>query len=65
MEASPEKGGGITLTFVATENYFNGDINVEGLNPKTPPKPHQLVNASKLELGELFSEDNVKRRSTA
>ncbi len=60
VEASPEKGGGITLTFVTTENYFNGDVSVQGLNTKTPPKPHQLVNASKLELGELFSEENVK-----
>jgi outer membrane protein insertion porin family len=60
VEASPEKGGGITLVVVTTENYFNGDVSVEGLNTKTPPKPHQLVNASKLELGELFSEDNVK-----
>ena len=61
MEAAPAQPGGITLTFVATENYFNGDVNVEGLNSKTPPKPHQLVNASKLDLGELFSEDNVQR----
>jgi outer membrane protein insertion porin family len=60
VEASEEKGGGITLTFVTTENYFNGDVSVEGLNTKTNPKPHQLVNASKLELGELFSEENVK-----
>ncbi len=60
VEASEEKGGGITLTFVTTENYFNGDVSVEGLNTKTSPKPHQLVNATKLELGELFSEENVK-----
>ena len=60
VEASEENGGGIALTFVTTENYFNGDVSVDGLNPKTPPKPHQLVNASKLELGELFSEENVK-----
>ncbi len=61
VEASPATGGGITLTFVATENYFNGDVNVVGLNKKTPPKAHQLVYAAKLDLGELFSEDNVKR----
>ena len=60
-EASPATGGGITLTFVTTENYFNGDVSVEGLNTRTPPRPNQLVNASKLDLGELFSEDNVKR----
>ena len=61
VEADPAQPDGVTLTFVATENYFNGDVSVEGLNTKTPPKPHQLVNASKLDLGELFSEDNVKQ----
>ena len=61
VEAERVLPSGITLTFVSEENYFNGDVNVDGLNPKTPPKPHQLVNASKLDLGELFSEDNVKR----
>jgi len=60
VEASPAKGGGIALTFVATENYFNGDVNIDGLNPKTPPKGHQLIYAAKLDLGELFTEDNVK-----
>ena len=60
VEAAPALGG-ITLTFVTTENYFNGNVNVEGLNPRTPPRPNQLVNASKLDLGELFSDDNVKR----
>ncbi|HEX8893315.1 MAG TPA: outer membrane protein assembly factor BamA [Terriglobales bacterium] len=60
VEASPATGGGITLTFVATENYFNGDVNIQGLNPRTPPKAHQLVYAAKLDLGELFAEDNVK-----
>jgi outer membrane protein insertion porin family len=61
VEAALVKGGGITLTFVATENFFNGDVNVDGLNKKTPPKPHQLVNASKLDLGELFAEENMQR----
>ncbi len=61
VEAEPAAPSGITLTFVATENYFNGDVNIEGLNKKTPPKPHQLVNTSKLDLGELFSEDNVNQ----
>jgi outer membrane protein assembly complex protein YaeT len=60
VEASPATGGGITLTFVATENYFNGDVNIDGLNKKTPPKAHQLIYAAKLDLGELFTEDNVK-----
>ena len=61
VEAASAQPNGITLTFVATENYFNGDVDVDGLNSKTLPKPHQLVNASKLDLGELFSEDNAKQ----
>ncbi len=60
VEAEPASGGGINLTFVSTENYFNGDVTVEGLNPKTHPKAHQLVNASKLDLGSLFAEENLK-----
>jgi outer membrane protein assembly complex protein YaeT len=61
VEADMASGGGISLTFVATENYFNGDISIQGLDVKSRPKPHQLVNASKLDLGELFSEDAVKQ----
>ena len=60
VEVSPAKEGGITLTFVATENYFNGAVNIDGLNPRTPPRVHQLIYAAKLDLGELFTEDNVK-----
>jgi len=60
VEAASAKGGGITLTFVTTENYFSGDVEVQGLNSKSPPRPHQLVNASKIDLGELFSEDSLK-----
>ena len=61
VEAAPAEPSGITLTFVATENFFNGDVNVVGLNTRTLPRPHQLINASKLDLGALFSEDNLKR----
>ena len=60
VEASPATGGGITLTFVATENYFNGAVDIQGLNLRTPPKAHQLMYAARLDLGELFAEDNLK-----
>ncbi len=53
--------GGIVLTYVAKENYFNGQIRVQGLNEQRhPPRPSDLVNATRLDLGELFSEDNVQ-----
>jgi len=59
VEAEAAQPSGIVLTFVTTENFFNGDVNVDGLNSRTPPRPHQLVYAAKLDLGELFTEDNV------
>ena len=61
VEADQVPTGGLILTFVATENYFNGAVNVEGAPSKTNPRPHQLINATKLDLGALFSIENVKR----
>jgi len=58
-EAEPGPGNGLTLVFVATENYFNGGISVEGTPQKGDPRPNQLIAASQLDLGELFSEDKV------
>ena len=49
------------LVFVATENYFNGAISVDGTLQKTNPKPHQLTAASQLDLGDFFSEEKVAR----
>lgn len=51
--------GGIALTFVAKENYFNGQLRVQGLTEKTPPRASDLINSSRLDLGELFSEEEV------
>jgi outer membrane protein insertion porin family len=51
----------LTLVFVATENYFYGDINVDGTPKKTNPKAHQLIDASKLDLGYPFSQAEVDR----
>ena len=61
VEAAPAPSGGVNLTFVATENYFNGNVAIAGWTGRTPPRLNQLVNSTKLDLGELFSEDNVKR----
>ena len=52
--------GVVVLTYVAKENYFNGPIRVDGLPEKTPPRANELVNASRLDLGETFSEDSVR-----
>ncbi len=61
VEVDRDARGGLILTFVASENYFNGVVNVEGAPKKTNPRPHQLINASKLDLGETFSVENVTR----
>jgi outer membrane protein insertion porin family len=58
-EAENAQPSGIFLLFVATENYFYGDINVDGTPKKTNPKPHQLIDASKLDLGTPFSQVEV------
>jgi outer membrane protein insertion porin family len=51
--------GKIILSFVSRPNFFVGQVSIEG----TPPHPteSQIVNASKLELGELFSSDKIDR----
>lgn len=61
VEAEPAQPDGISLVFAATQNYFYGDINVDGTPSKTNPKPHQLIDASKLDLGEVFSREDVER----
>ena len=58
-EAEPRPGDSLALVFVATENYFNGAVSVEGTPQKGDPRPNQLIAASQLDLGELFSEDKV------
>ncbi len=59
VEAEHAPPNGLLLVFVATENYFYGDINVSGTPKKGKPKPHQLVDASKLDLGTTFSREEV------
>ena len=59
VEAEPGAHNGVSLVFEVTENYFNGAISVEGTPQKTGPKAPQLVAASQLDLGDVFSEDKV------
>lgn len=49
--------GGMTLSFVSQPNYFIGGISVEG----TPGRPteSQVINASKLQLGEAFTPEKM------
>ena len=61
VEAEPSQQNGLSLIFVATENYFTGDVKVDGAPAKTNPKPHQLVESSKLDLGATFAQESVDR----
>jgi outer membrane protein insertion porin family len=59
VEAERTASGQVELSFVTVPNYFIGDVIVEG----TPNRPNQnqVVNASKLQLGEPFSSANLDR----
>ncbi len=57
IESGPQNM--VTLVFVVTENFFNGGVTVDGTPRKGNPKPNQLIAATQLDLGDLFSEDKV------
>jgi len=52
-------GDGVTLTFANSPNFFVGAVAVEG-EPSRPTR-NQIVNASKLQLGELYTRDKLDR----
>ncbi len=52
-------GDGVVLTFSTSANFFVGAVDVEG-SPQHP-SANQIVNASKFQLGELYSLDKMDR----
>jgi len=58
VEAAPQNE--LTLVFIAKENQFVGAVGVTGA-PRHGPTGHQLVNASKLQLGELFTGERLRQ----
>jgi outer membrane protein insertion porin family len=52
-------GSGVVLAFVTSANYFVGAIDVEGA--PTRPNANQIVNASKFQLGERYSQEKLDR----
>ena len=56
-ERTPE--GQVRLTFRMRPNFFVGQLFVEGA--PNPPAANQIVNASKLQLGELFTREKLER----
>lgn len=59
VEAERHPPNDLTLVFVAKENYFVGSVTLLGA-PKHGPSDYQLINASKLRLGELFTDQNLR-----
>ncbi len=55
VEAEKDQRGEVTLVFVAEENYFVNGVFVDGV-PQHAPTATQLINATKMELGELFTQ---------
>ena len=62
VEAERMRNGEISLSFFTAPNYFVGDVDVEGVPSR--PTAGQVVNASKFQLGELFTPDQVERALT-
>jgi outer membrane protein insertion porin family len=57
VEAQRGASGDVVLVFDARENYFFGSILAEGSSSR--PTDNQLVNASKLNLGEQYTEEKI------
>lgn len=57
VEAQQDSNGQVVLIFDARENFFFGDVLVEGA--PDPPGGNQLVNAAKLALGERFTAQKI------
>jgi outer membrane protein assembly complex protein YaeT len=62
VEGERTQDGKVFLSFFTVANYFVGNIEVEGVPNR--PTAGQIVNASKFQLGELFTADQVERALT-
>jgi len=59
VEAERTPDGQVALTFRTRSNFFVGEISVDGA--PNPPAANQVVNASKLQLGESFTREKLDR----
>ena len=62
VEAERTNNGQVSLSFFNTVNYFVGEVNVEGVPGR--PTASQVVNASKFQLGELFTQEKLDHART-
>ena len=59
VQAERTSDNQVDLTFVLASNYFVGDVRAEGAPAR--PTENQIVNASKFQLGELFTQEKMDR----
>ncbi len=59
VEADREGHNQVDLTFIVSPNYFVGDMRAEGMPYR--PSANQIVDAAKLQLGELYTQDKMDR----
>jgi outer membrane protein assembly complex protein YaeT len=59
VEAERQGQAQVELTFVFSPTYFIGNVSVDGAPGR--PTPAQIVNASKLQLGEPFSREKLRQ----
>jgi outer membrane protein insertion porin family len=59
VEAERAQQHDVNLVFVASPNFFISQVLVDGAPAR--PSISQIVNASKLQLGDLFTEDKLQR----
>ena len=59
VQAERTSDNQVDLTFVLVANYFVGDVRAEGAPDR--PTENQIVNASKFQLGELFTQEKMDR----
>lgn len=65
IDASPDRnpaGGGVAITITTRNSWFIGRVEIQGDIPE-PPNAGQLVTASRLDLGQPFDKDQVKKAS--
>lgn len=58
VDGEPSGDLGVNLIFVVSFNHFVGTVTFDGI-PKHGPSENQLVNATNLQLGELFTHEKV------
>lgn len=59
VDAQHTSEGGVALAFQMRANFFVGELFVDGA--PNPPAANQVVNASKLQLGERFTREKLDR----